>query len=424
MTSPFAQFLAPDRRKRVRISSESPPDLNTGPEIVVLPASFIPAPATPRQPDVGFEKASLLRQKVFDSVSGRLANARPLPTEPIMREVYFLGLKQLLLEGVNLLDAYFLELRPGRKLHCTKHCPASAHFQALEAKTFVSKSIATDTPSPPPAPPCPAPSVSPVTVTVAKTYADVAAGSPSDLPRPASRPSARKGPVAVLQPIRLIIRRADPTDSPHPLAYLFANGSSDPYRRLRIAMAFSPLTKGTPLLGLHRNRKNNAVVSLPHGTPDHVVDGVSDLIKTTLCRTPDSSRSFPLLVTRDVPWAKLMVSSVPARYTQGSPTYSEEEVKQSFLLNPAIQTLKITRAPRWVRNPASITGMHSSFTFSFEDPDGSLARSLAKSHLFVLGEPVHLKRWIDNPLAKRDVSQKTGLYRPALRMPPANGMEE
>ncbi|KAG8683807.1 hypothetical protein FRC09_015837 [Ceratobasidium sp. 395] len=121
-----------------------------------------------------------------------------------------------------------------------------------------------------------------------------------------------------------------------------------------------------------------------------------------------------------------MVSSVPTRSTQTSPTYSEEEVKKSFLLNPVIQTLKITRTPRWVRNPASITGMHSSFTFSFEDPDGSLARSLAKSDLFVLGEPVHLKRWIDNPLAKRNVLQKTGLVPsgPALRIPPADGMEE
>ncbi|KAG8790063.1 hypothetical protein FRC12_012858 [Ceratobasidium sp. 428] len=320
------------------------------------------------------------------------------------------------------------------RCHLKTHPPPSSPPPA--PKPVDHKSIATDAPVPP-TPPPPVPNPSPATVI--RSYADVAAGTldlagsplphPSHVsgpPRSKSRPSARKGPVAALKPIRLIVRRADPSDSSFPLAYLFANGPSDPYRRLRLAMAFCPATKDTPLLGLHRNRQNNAVGSLPHGTPNHVVEAVSDLVKTTLGTAPGLSRSFPLLVTRDVPWAKLMVSSVPTRSTQTSPTYSEEEVKKSFLLNPVIQTLKITRAPRWVRNPASITGMHSSFTFSFEDPDGSLAQSLAKSHLFVLGEPVHLKRWIDNPLAKRNVLQKTGLVPsgPALRIPPAVGMEE
>ncbi|KAG8723944.1 hypothetical protein FRC09_001053 [Ceratobasidium sp. 395] len=349
-----------------------------------------------------------------------------------------LAIRRQLVGSIDLLDEIIDASQPGRTFSCIKRC----HLKTSPLppspppipKPVDHKSIATDAPSPLPTPPPPL--CNPATVT--KSYADVAAGTTSDLagsplpgpshvsrpPRSASRPSARKGPVAVLPPIRLIIRRADPTDSPFPLAYLFANGPSDPYHRLRLAMFCDLLTRDTPLLGLHRTRRNNAVVSLPHGTPDHVVDAVADLIKLELCRTPDSSRSFPLLVTRDVPWVKLMVSSVPARCTQGSRTYSEEEVRKSFSLNPAIQSLKITRAPRWVRNPASITGMHSSFTFSFEDPDGSLARSLAKSHLFVLGEPVHLKRWIDNPMAKRDVSQKTGLSRPALRMPPADGMEE
>ncbi|KAG8708651.1 hypothetical protein FRC09_001115, partial [Ceratobasidium sp. 395] len=90
-------------------------------------------------------------------------------------------------------------------------------------------------------------------------------------------------------------------------------------------MAFCPATKDTPLLGLHRNRRSNAVVSLPHGTPDHVVEAVSDLAKTTLSTAPGLSHSFPLLVTCDVLWAKLMVSSIPTRSTQTSPTYSEEE---------------------------------------------------------------------------------------------------
>ncbi|KAG8724492.1 hypothetical protein FRC09_018094 [Ceratobasidium sp. 395] len=349
-----------------------------------------------------------------------------------------LTIRQMLVDSVDTLDKCIDASQPGRRFSCIERCHLKTYSPPPSSppipKPVDHKSIATDTP-PLPTPPPSLSNPSPTTVT--KSYADVAAGSldlagPPHLcptrvsgpPCSTSRPSARKGPVAVPRPIRLVVRHANPGDSSFPLAYLFANGPSEPYHRLRTAMRHSPDTKNTPLLGFHRNRRNNAVVSLPHDTPERVVDAVTDLIKTDLCTAPDFPRPSPLLVTRDVPWAKLMVSSVPTRYAQGSRTYSEEEVKKSFLLNPTIQTLKITRAPRWVRNPASITGMHSSFTFSFEDPDGSLARSLAKSHLFVLGEPVHLKRWIDNPLAKRDVSQKTGLSRPALRMPPADGMEE
>ncbi|QRV96753.1 hypothetical protein RhiJN_24771 [Ceratobasidium sp. AG-Ba] len=154
-------------------------------------------------------------------------------------------------------------------------------------------------------------------------------------------------------------------------------------------------------LGVHQNRSKNLIVSLPHGTSDAHVDAVSTVIHSTyrpLC-------GFPLSVSRDVAWTKFMVSSVPARLKPGEPTFSEEEVRSSFLLNPAVKTLSITRPPRWIRNPASITGAHSSFTFSFQDPDGSLGRALAKSRLFVFGEPVHLKRWTDKPRRTRDIPQ-------------------
>ncbi|KAG8693700.1 hypothetical protein FRC09_010347 [Ceratobasidium sp. 395] len=263
---------------------------------------------------------------------------------------------------------------------CPKTCPGNAPPSALLA----------------PAAPAPVPPAS------TATYATVAARPlPAQAPRPQRKPSARKGPVAVLNPVRLIVRSADASRRTKPFAFILCHGPSEPFRRLSHAMSLSPSTKDVTLLGVHRNRSENLIVSLPHGTSDSAVAAVSTVIHSTFS-DPSSARPLPLQITRDVPWVKLMVSSVPARSTPGAPTYSEEEVKTSFMLNPAIKTLSITRAPRWVRNPASITGIHSSFTFSFEDPDGSLARSLAKSRLFMFGEPVHLKRWIDKPLAKRD----------------------
>ncbi|KAG8794264.1 hypothetical protein FRC12_025177 [Ceratobasidium sp. 428] len=364
-------------RKRVKSVAEPTP----APEPTLATTS--PAADTPATPSPSQEPAPndpLVTQLIQDvlrlvqtlkdsaDIAAKLEPHTPRHTFTIIA----LLMRKHLIDSVNLLDQCIDTSQPGRSFSCIEHCPLKTHPPPSSPppapKPVDHKSIATDAPSPPPALP---PSVSnPNPATVIKSYADVAAGTldlagpprphPSHVsgsPRSISRPSARKGPVAVLKPIRLIIRRADPSDSSFPLAYLFANGPSDPYRRLRLAMALCPATKDTPLLGLHRNRRNNAVVSLPHGTLDRVVEAVSDLVKTTLGTSPGLSRSFPLLVTRDVPWAKLMVSSVPTRSTQASPTYSEEEVKKSFLLNPVIQTLKITRAPRWVRNSAKILGV-------------------------------------------------------------------
>ncbi|KAG8680284.1 hypothetical protein FRC08_016411 [Ceratobasidium sp. 394] len=168
-------------------------------------------------------------------------------------------------------------------------------------------------------------------------------------------------------------------------------------------MSLSPQTKDVTLLGVHQNRSKNLVVSLPAGTPDAAVDAVVQVVQKTLL----SFGSAPV-VDRDTPWSKLLVSRVPARLEPGSPTFTEAEVLASFLhLNLSVSALKITRSLRWIRNPASITGIHSSFTFSFEDPDGSLARSLAKSSLFVFGAPVHLKCWTDKPQQQRKMPQMT-----------------
>ncbi|QRV96569.1 hypothetical protein RhiJN_24587 [Ceratobasidium sp. AG-Ba] len=218
---------------------------------------------------------------------------------------------------------------------------------------------------------------------------------------PTSRPKAQPVKAPVLNPVRLVVRPTSALFQQMPFAALLVAGPAEPFRLLSHSLSLSPTTARVTLLGVHQNRSKNLIVSLPHGTSDAHVDAVSTVIHSTyrpLC-------GFPLSVSRDVAWTKFMVSSVPARLKPGEPTFSEEEVRSSFLLNPAVKTLSITRPPRWIRNPASITGAHSSFTFSFQDPDGSLGRALAKSRLFVFGEPVHLKRWTDKPRRTRDIPQ-------------------
>ncbi|KAG8707401.1 hypothetical protein FRC09_001842, partial [Ceratobasidium sp. 395] len=165
MSSPSSQLSS--ARKRVRASPESPPASEVGPKVVVLPPPEIPSLGPPLQVDPALAKATSLRKAVLDLLP-RGAITAPLPNNALGREDYFLTFKSRLLEGINLIDAYLTELRPGRKPTCTKHCPASAHFKALAAKSFVAKSVATDAPSLPPTP-APATGSNSVTVTVANS---------------------------------------------------------------------------------------------------------------------------------------------------------------------------------------------------------------------------------------------------------------
>ncbi|KAG9119531.1 hypothetical protein FRC07_005406 [Ceratobasidium sp. 392] len=253
----------------------------------------------------------------------------------------------------------------------------------------------------PPDPPVTIPATSP-------SYASVAATTPA-IPvqlfppssTPPRNPPAHRPKVPVKDTVRLICRFG----GMHPV--IRAWPPTEPFRHLSHALSLSPSLTSTTLLGAHWNRSGNLVVSFPHGTSDSVLSAITPTIRSVL-ELPSQT-----VISRDTPWAKYMVSSVPARADAKSPVHPEADVMASFLLNPAIKDLKITRSPRWIRNPASIIGAHSSFTFSFEDPDGSVSRSLAKSHLFIFGAPVHLKRWTDKPLAKRSQTQKMGPSGPA-----------
>ncbi|KAG8679204.1 hypothetical protein FRC08_017132 [Ceratobasidium sp. 394] len=300
--------------------------------------------------------------------------------------------------------------------------PNSGASTPRPAVPVAHKAVATD--PPPPAPPVVEamdldhPPVATTTANPApRTYASVAVGTPAtsalktptSLPNPSLKPrTPAKAPTPAtpaLKLIRLIVH--PPADSPRlglPFAQVLIRGPSEPFCLLSHAMSLSPRTKDVTLLGVHQNRSKNLVVSLPAGTPDATIDCVVQVIRKTLL----SFGSAPV-VDRDTPWSKLLVSRVPARLEPGSPTFTEAEILTSFLhLNPSVSALKVTRSPRWIRNPASITGVHLSFTFSFEDPDGSLAaRGLAKSSLFVFGAPVHLKRWTDKPRQQQKMPRTT-----------------
>ncbi|KAG9120151.1 hypothetical protein FRC07_004461 [Ceratobasidium sp. 392] len=180
-----------------------------------------------------------------------------------------------------------------------------------------------------------------------------------------------------------------------PRAHLNLSASS-----LTPSPSIHPRRTSVELLGVHQNRNENLVVSLAPGTPESNVVLVIPVARTALTTQMIGTTYVPV-VHRDIPWSKLLISSVSARPEIGTATYPEAHVQASPLKNPAVQALKITRPSHWIRNPASITDAHSSFTFSLKGPGGSLARTLAKLSLFVFGVPAHLERWTGKSLATR-----------------------
>ncbi|EUC60728.1 hypothetical protein RSOL_362090, partial [Rhizoctonia solani AG-3 Rhs1AP] len=97
----------------------------------------------------------------------------------------------------------------------------------------------------------------------------------------------------------------------------------------------------------------------------------------------------------DVPWCKVHLAGICARDDPDHPVASDEILRQSLQLNPALQAINITIQPTWLKKPESIVGTHSSVVVAFEDPDGSVERMLLKSELFTFGEAVTVKKWYD-----------------------------
>lgn len=84
------------------------------------------------------------------------------------------------------------------------------------------------------------------------------------------------------------------------------------------------------------------------------------------------------MITKEVAWSSLMLSSVQARASLDSMLFPDKSVTETLLLNPALKDLTLTRSPRWVHRPTDIK-LHSSVVLSFEDPDGAILQHLLKT---------------------------------------------
>ncbi|KAH7338083.1 hypothetical protein B0J17DRAFT_628636 [Rhizoctonia solani] len=150
-------------------------------------------------------------------------------------------------------------------------------------------------------------------------------------------------------------------------------------------------TLGIVPLGFHVNRRGNMLIAFPDHIPRPTLMANLGVIRNTL-KVSDDVR-----ITFDTPRSTIHLTNVPARLGPDSPVFSEAELVESLLNNPAILSLDITSQPHWLCKPENITGARSSVVLSFEDPDGAIARSLLKTPIYAFGAPVTVKTWLAKP---------------------------
>ncbi|KAG8678673.1 hypothetical protein FRC09_019654 [Ceratobasidium sp. 395] len=301
--------------------------------------------------------------------------------------------RHALIQAVNVVDKFADQVEASIR----RPCPNSCKPPLPKPKSTAEKGVAT-IPTPealwpqrPPNTPTRPSNTQPVR-TPARSYAQAATSAtpPATIPKPpasAGLPAKPKtAPLPIAKPVRLVLRFGG-----NPPLALRNGPQTEIFQKISMAFDLHPTIKGISILGAHWNKNGNIIVSFPHGTPESTTLSLRPAIRAAL-GIPES-----VDITIDKPWSKLMVSSVPARVAPEAPVFSEVDLAASFARNPVVQNITVTRQPRWIRNPSNIAGAHSSFVFSFEDPDGSISRLLRKTQLFVFGAPVSVKLWQDQP---------------------------
>jgi hypothetical protein len=96
-------------------------------------------------------------------------------------------------------------------------------------------------------------------------------------------------------------------------------------------------------------------------------------------------------------WSRVTFNGVPALDPETGLIYSDACLLEEMRRNPLCANLHFVLLPRWVRPPDRISGMHSSFSFAFLDPDGSTTRTMARTHLAMFGKAITFKKWRPRP---------------------------
>ncbi|KAB5589420.1 hypothetical protein CTheo_7131 [Ceratobasidium theobromae] len=152
----------------------------------------------------------------------------------------------------------------------------------------------------------------------------------------------------------------------------------------KVASALPP--SDTDLLGVSCSRKGNLILIYTVGSSHTSVRASFHNVRAILGLTPEDKLVF------DTPWSRVHLVNVMVWTSPEDPIPSSDQLQDTLSLNPAIKALQHTLCPSWLKKPNTNTGTHSSVVLTFEDSDGSLARSLPKTPLFAFGSPIRIRK--------------------------------
>ncbi|KAG8733465.1 hypothetical protein FRC11_006013 [Ceratobasidium sp. 423] len=148
---------------------------------------------------------------------------------------------------------------------------------------------------------------------------------------------------------------------------------------------------GCTPLRFHYNQKGNLIITFTPTTPRSLLMSKLDVIRGTF----ELVAHVPILF--DTPRSTIHLANVPAHSMDSGPVFDQTALADSILANPALSAPLLTSQPRWLRHPSKTTGARSSAVLAFEDPDGTIARQLLKAQIFVFGQLVTVKPWVNKP---------------------------
>ena len=150
-------------------------------------------------------------------------------------------------------------------------------------------------------------------------------------------------------------------------------------------------------------KKGHFVITAHPSTTQSRLDTVSDGLAKEAERylSAAGSPTSPSLTARaNVKWSKILINSVPVGIRKDEKLnrgpWTPDECHRSLIMhNPSCSSLTIAQKPSWVHPPSTLTiNSQSSLVMAFEDPDGSIRRSLlANKFLYIHGTRAKVTRW-------------------------------
>lgn len=138
-------------------------------------------------------------------------------------------------------------------------------------------------------------------------------------------------------------------------------------------------------IGAHWNMAGNCILSFLTNAPFTLIKDHLSIIKKALDLAAETE------ISQDIPWLKVVLSGVLTHQLYSDPVFLPESLLEALLQNLTISDLRITQPSRWVRPLNNIDGFHSSFSFAFEDKDGSAIKTLLNMPLFMFGDQAKFK---------------------------------